>query len=57
MVIGGIANAVWGEPRATVDVDVTVSVREEDLSEAVAAIGKRLRVVLTTIIWALERLL
>src|SRR6266545_2094552 len=28
MVIGGIANAIWGEPRATVDVDVTVSVSE-----------------------------
>jgi hypothetical protein len=26
MVIGGIANLIWGEPRATLDVDVTVLV-------------------------------
>jgi len=26
MVIGGIANIVWGEPRATLDIDVTVLV-------------------------------
>jgi hypothetical protein len=25
MVIGGLANAVWGEPRTTLDIDVTVS--------------------------------
>ena len=24
MVIGGLANAVWGEPRATLDIDITV---------------------------------
>lgn len=29
-IVGGIANAIWGEPRATIDVDVTVSVNEED---------------------------
>ena len=23
MIIGGMANAVWGEPRATVDIDAT----------------------------------
>ncbi|MDP3723544.1 MAG: hypothetical protein Q8R91_08620 [Candidatus Omnitrophota bacterium] len=28
MVIGGIANLVWGEPRATLDVDATVLVEE-----------------------------
>ena len=27
-IIGGIANAVWGEPRATIDVDVTIAVDE-----------------------------
>ena len=31
MVIGGMANAVWGEPRATLDVDVTVWVDEEEI--------------------------
>ena len=24
MIIGGMANAVWGEPRATIDIDVTI---------------------------------
>jgi len=31
MVVGGIANAVWGEPRATIDVDVTVVVETPGL--------------------------
>lgn len=31
MIIGGLANAVWGEPRATLDIDVTISA---DTSEA-----------------------
>lgn len=28
-VIGGLANAIWGEPRATLDIDITVWVDEE----------------------------
>jgi hypothetical protein len=24
MVIGGFANIIWGEPRATIDIDVTI---------------------------------
>ena len=35
MVIGGVANLVWGEPRTTQDVDVTVSVAREKLDETV----------------------
>jgi hypothetical protein len=42
-IVGGIANAIWGEPRATIDVDVTVSVSEEDLPRTVPAIAARLR--------------
>jgi hypothetical protein len=42
-VVGGIANAVWGEPRATLDVDVTISVEDDVLSETVAAIAKHFR--------------
>ena len=42
-VVGGIANAVWGEPRATIDVDVTVSVEHDDLSGTVAAIAAQFR--------------
>lgn len=38
MIIGGQANAIWGEPRATLDVDVTVCVSEADLAATVARI-------------------
>ena len=31
VVIGGMANAVWGEPRATLDVDVVVWVNETEI--------------------------
>jgi hypothetical protein len=31
MVIGGLANAVWGEPRATLDIDVTISADTSDV--------------------------
>jgi hypothetical protein len=44
MVIGGLAVLVWGEPRATQDIDVTVAVPEERLSDFIAFIGKRLSV-------------
>jgi hypothetical protein len=43
-IIGGIANAVWGEPRATIDVDVTVAVDEDELPTTVPAIAQRFRV-------------
>jgi predicted nucleotidyltransferase len=42
MVIGGIANLVWGEARATQDVDVTVSISEERTAEVVEALGQHL---------------
>jgi predicted nucleotidyltransferase len=35
MVIGGIANIVWGEPRATLDIDVTVWVEDQDLASTI----------------------
>jgi hypothetical protein len=44
MVIGGMANAVWGEPRATLDVDVTVWVPDSDLPDVVATLAQDLRV-------------
>jgi hypothetical protein len=31
MVIGGMANVVWGEPRTTLDVNVTIWVDEGDI--------------------------
>lgn len=40
MIVGGIANAVWGEPRATIDVDVTVAVENPDLAAAIAGLAR-----------------
>lgn len=40
MVIGGFANLAWGVPRTTQDVDITVQVAEEDLSDFLREIGK-----------------
>jgi hypothetical protein len=39
MIIGGMANAVWGEPRATLDIDVTVWVEKEDISHIVSLLA------------------
>src|SRR6186713_2483544 len=44
MVIGGMANAVWGEPRATLDIDVTVWVPEPQIGEVIDALAARLEV-------------
>jgi len=38
-IVGGIANAVWGEPRATIDVDVTISVEPARLRATIPAIA------------------
>ena len=35
MVIGGFANTVWGEPRATIDIDVTVWIAEPEISATI----------------------
>jgi hypothetical protein len=35
MVVGGLANAVWGEPRATLDIDVTVWVEDRELARVI----------------------
>jgi predicted nucleotidyltransferase len=35
MVIGGIANLTWGEPRSTFDIDITVDVDEKDIDDTV----------------------
>jgi hypothetical protein len=45
-IVGGIANAIWGEPRATIDVDVSVSVNEADLARIVPAISGGFRPVI-----------
>lgn len=40
MVIGGLANIIWGEPRATLDIDVTVWVLEPQIPEFVAILER-----------------
>jgi predicted nucleotidyltransferase len=44
MVIGGLANAVWGEPRATLDIDVTITAETSDTLRVVAALESEFRV-------------
>lgn len=44
MVIGGLANIVWGEPRATLDIDVTVWVPDGQLESFVDRVGQSYRV-------------
>lgn len=41
MVIGGFANLVWGEPRLTRDLDVTVSVPPDALAETIRRMTSR----------------
>ena len=36
MVIGGFANIIWGEPRATIDIDVTIWVSEQDVENTIS---------------------
>jgi Nucleotidyltransferase of unknown function (DUF6036) len=40
MIIGGMANAVWGVPRATLDVDVTVWVEPDELDAHIDSLGQ-----------------
>jgi hypothetical protein len=39
MIIGGMANAVWGEPRATLDIDVVVWVAEKEIKNVVSLLS------------------
>ena len=45
MLIGGIANLVWGEPRATLDVDVSVLVEEDAWPGLIAGLRQRFHVI------------
>ena len=40
MVIGGMANLIWGEPRATLDVDVTVLVPQPAIDGFIESVGR-----------------
>ena len=44
MVIGGIANLIWGEPRATIDIDVTVLVPADRVEAFIASVGREYQV-------------
>ncbi len=35
MIIGGLANAVWGNPRSTIDIDVTIWIKDEKIEETI----------------------
>jgi hypothetical protein len=43
MIIGGMANAIWGEPRSTLDIDVTVWVEDEKIGQLVALMAGTFR--------------
>jgi hypothetical protein len=43
MIIGGVAVALWGEPRATLDVDIVVWVESTELDEAIARLQQRIQ--------------
>jgi len=38
MVIGGMANAVWGEPRATLDIDITIWVEDAKIEDVIESL-------------------
>ena len=44
MIIGGIANLIWGEPRATLDVDATVLVPAEEIDAFIEGVRREYRV-------------
>jgi len=47
MVIGGFAVTIWGEPRVTRDLDVTISVPAEEISKTVELVRSEFTVLVT----------
>ena len=43
LVIGGIANAIWGRPRATLDADLKVMIGDLTISQFVALVGQQFK--------------
>lgn len=43
MIIGGIANAFWGVPRATVDIDITIKVEDKNLDSFIGKLVKKFK--------------
>lgn len=52
MLIGGLAVSMWGEARATLDVDLTVWVEPEEFEAAVLRIAGRLRCIAEPVAFA-----
>jgi len=46
-VIGGMANAVWGNPRATLDIDVTVWVSDKEIQNVVQILSDAFKVLVS----------
>ena len=44
MVIGGLANAVWGQPRATLDVDITVWLSNDLLTKTISSLETNFKI-------------
>jgi hypothetical protein len=47
IVIGGLVNAVWGEPRATLDINVTVAAETSDALQIAAILEQEFRVLVS----------
>jgi len=45
MIIGGMANVIWGEPRSTLDIDATVWVEDERIGQIVSLLAGRFRTI------------
>jgi hypothetical protein len=43
MIIGGMANAVWGQPRATLDIDATIWVEDKAIEGIVSRLSEEFR--------------
>jgi len=43
MVIGGVANAIWGEARVTLDVDITVAAAPPEAPKILKALGRQVK--------------
>ena len=41
MIIGGLANAIWGHPRATLDIDVTIWVSDDRIQRLLSILKKK----------------
>jgi predicted nucleotidyltransferase len=41
MIIGGLANAIWGHPRATLDIDVTIWVIDDQIKKIISVLEKK----------------